>query len=122
MFSITRRLTLVVTPRTLKASASCMLACALVACGGGSGDPAVSGAITSATTTAVKGEAEKGEAAKRTRPYNLPASSRNRAMQKLAKVRCERHREVHRADDKKAKLKQSDSRARCEAAETETAG
>lgn len=122
MFSLTRRMTLVVTPRTLKASAICMLACALVACGGSSGDSAVDRTITSAATTVVKGETAKGEKPKRVRPYRLPASSGNKAMQKLATLKCERHRVIHRVDNKIGKLKQSESRSRCEAAEAEKAG
>ena len=110
----------VLTSRTLKVGAACLLVGVLTACGGGSDSGPVGGALTSASTTAVPGNQVNGQA-KIARPNDLPTSSSNKAMQRLAKVRCEKRRDMFDVHDKKGNVKVRELRTRCDA-RTEAAG
>jgi hypothetical protein len=116
------RLNSVLTSRTLKMGAACLLVGALTACGGGSDSGSVGGALTSASTTAVPGnQVGTNGQAKIARPNDLPTSSSNKAMQRLAKVRCEKRRDMFDVHDKKGNVKVRELRTRCDA-RTEAAG
>lgn len=123
MFNTSRRLASMATSSAIKTSVASLMACALGACGGGSDESALGRTLTSAKTTAVaSGQSSTDDQAKRVTPYDLPSVSKNRAMQKLAKIRCDKHPKMHRVDDKKGQAKQSERNNRCEAAEAEAAG
>jgi hypothetical protein len=82
-------------PRYLGVIATCALSLALVACGGASDEQVTTGTLVSAKTTAVKSDDSKSvrtndDSVKRATPLDPVITSKNRAMLKIAKKRCER--------------------------------
>lgn len=105
MLDLSQQPTTMCRSRYLSTAAACALTCALAACGGGSDDSAVAGALTSAKTTVVNSDDSRstqraGDIKKRVTPLDPVITSNNKAMKKIARMRCEKQLTAERGDDK----------------------